>query len=970
MGKKKSSNKIVVANPPLNNDAPLEENGLTALERSTGISWPDEFLTLRNTLFVLGAIVFLSSTLWAAAWLNGFIAVKESLATLLELRVPQHIYGSNNDLAAVLWLMATLFLLGLIHPALGIGLLLILRAWLDGYTFPLDNIYFAWGIWMMCGIWAIQLLRVPKKLYLPPPIWIFAGIIVWLHVTAPFAYQYYNTHQMLWLWLSYALLFLLCLNTLRDPKVAGLLLIIYLGAMGAQALFSILHFEYLLPHLRKIVQNPAVLRSYFNTDTITPEMARRFMMNRAFGSMLFPNALAAYLILGIPFTLVMTVPYFFQFKESLSRLSPRPAEAPARDRIAAVGLAMLVGIGAFIALQFITYFPVQYRDTAEGLPVYLQKTPLNVLTFAGAVALAVCILYLIGRWGIRIFWIFMKFLGTALLLVVLSYALWITFSRGAWLSLIIAFIWAGLLYIAPTKTAMPFVRFHRARSTKNVLMLLLAVLVFAMLLSHLGSQEFSWSQPTGTPTSPTQKPGVEVKEEGITLTMSDITDPASFKLRIGYWKVTLRMALDNLLWGVGIGNYSIAYPTYQRPGESDVREAHNGYLQFFAETGMLGGLLFASFWLYFLFWGAKQIVLEANKTKKLYLLSIYTGLVAFCLHAGLDINFSHPSLMMFAMFQCGLFYGRSMPEPDMSQQSAPSPGSSVVVRLAVSALLAAIVVGGLYSTWGVYTQQLALNRLRFINLSLATEGELNKRMRAGLFFFKDVANYAILRDRGEPPKDYPRIPLSTATLIVDDLEVLAQGCTFYRPIPEAPGKFARIEKGEPIPPNGLAVVIKPWLMRDLAIEPALQWIEELKRQDQRFPYNPDTAMHLAKWYEAFAHHVHGKKHTEKRPEWIKNYAEWTRIFRDRNPRHGDVRMYYGTTLVWLALDNNDEHADTLLKEAKQEFELMLRLLPNSPWHRGVYANSLDRMAAYYDQKQHPDLAQECRAKAEKLRSMV
>ena len=46
--------------------------------------------------------------------------------------------------------------------------------------------------------------------------------------------------------------------------------------MGLEGLFALLHYEFLLPFLREIVHKPSVLQEFFHTDTITPELARRF----------------------------------------------------------------------------------------------------------------------------------------------------------------------------------------------------------------------------------------------------------------------------------------------------------------------------------------------------------------------------------------------------------------------------------------------------------------------------------------------------------------------------------------------------------------------------------------------------------------------------------------------------------------------------------------------------------------------
>jgi len=78
-----------------------------------------------------------------------------------------------------------------------------------------------------------------------------------------------------------------------------------------------------------------------------------------------------------------------------------------------------------------------------------------------------------------------------------------------------------------------------------------------------------------------------------------------FKWRLVFYRDSLRMALDDPLFGVGIGNFESVYPLYRSmpetldPKHFVLDHAHNDYLELWAELG-LGGLL-AFLWLLWAF---------------------------------------------------------------------------------------------------------------------------------------------------------------------------------------------------------------------------------------------------------------------------------------------------------------------------------------------------------------------------------
>lgn len=67
--------------------------------------------------------------------------------------------------------------------------------------------------------------------------------------------------------------------------------------------------------------------------------------------------------------------------------------------------------------------------------------------------------------------------------------------------------------------------------------------------------------------------------------------------RVAHWLAAAGMWADHLWLGVGLGNYAVAYPAYALPRWQDpLGHAHNVYLNFGAEAGLLGLIAYLVLW--------------------------------------------------------------------------------------------------------------------------------------------------------------------------------------------------------------------------------------------------------------------------------------------------------------------------------------------------------------------------------------
>jgi O-antigen ligase len=177
------------------------------------------------------------------------------------------------------------------------------------------------------------------------------------------------------------------------------------------------------------------------------------------------------------------------------------------------------------------------------------------------------------------------FLFYSLACVVIAIALIMTWSRGAWLGFIAAFI------------VMNVVRSRRAAALFALALILLSFIIVMgglQLLPEAITQRFLDFLPF--------LGGVDIGRVEIT--------PANFAVieRLAHWQAGWDMFSEHPWLGVGIGNYEPVYPAYALPRwDEPLGHAHNYYLNIAAEAGLVGLSAYLILWVA-VFWQAWQVV--------------------------------------------------------------------------------------------------------------------------------------------------------------------------------------------------------------------------------------------------------------------------------------------------------------------------------------------------------------------------
>ena len=182
--------------------------------------------------------------------------------------------------------------------------------------------------------------------------------------------------------------------------------------------------------------------------------------------------------------------------------------------------------------------------------------------------------------------------------LLILFALLLTKSMGAWLSLILALI---ALFVLSHKSI-----------KKQRLMLWLSFIFIALAITFILVTR--WER------------------------LMDMANPQnSITQRLNYWRTAIAMIKDNPLFGVGPGNFQEVFLKYKMGLSTDTRYAHNIFLHHWAETGILG--LLGIIYLIISFFRRFRITTE---TKFIFL----SGL-AFILHNLVDNTYFIPEVGLF-----------------------------------------------------------------------------------------------------------------------------------------------------------------------------------------------------------------------------------------------------------------------------------------------------------------------------------
>ncbi|MDB4678624.1 O-antigen ligase family protein, partial [bacterium] len=134
-----------------------------------------------------------------------------------------------------------------------------------------------------------------------------------------------------------------------------------------------------------------------------------------------------------------------------------------------------------------------------------------------------------------------------------------------------------------------------------------------------------------------------------------VSNSASWDSRVESWRDSVPMIMDFPVLGVGLSSWGVAFPQYDESFffGSQARRAHNDYIQLFAETGLVGGLM-----LVFACMVVARRFLRVLRTRSdsayVLQLAIGAGLLALLIHEFVDFDLQMPGIAITAVLLLGI----------------------------------------------------------------------------------------------------------------------------------------------------------------------------------------------------------------------------------------------------------------------------------------------------------------------------
>jgi len=211
----------------------------------------------------------------------------------------------------------------------------------------------------------------------------------------------------------------------------------------------------------------------------------------------------------------------------------------------------------------------------------------------------------------------------AFYIAVQSACLFFTLSRAAWASVIVSFVFFGVIYLKHRDAHLSFC-FTKEKVILAFLIIGISATVLPSVIKKIPEPEIARLTSLGSPSIQN-----------------------TVWIRWLEWKGALQVIKNAPIMGNGLGTFSILFPGNQPPEFSSVcvkrdeflRHAHNEYLEIWSEMGLLGLGAFLYMLVAAIISGTRLIKFNKNNASFFWLLGLISGLIGVSFHMLFSVSF-------------------------------------------------------------------------------------------------------------------------------------------------------------------------------------------------------------------------------------------------------------------------------------------------------------------------------------------
>ena len=179
--------------------------------------------------------------------------------------------------------------------------------------------------------------------------------------------------------------------------------------------------------------------------------------------------------------------------------------------------------------------------------------------------------------------------------------------------------------------------------------------------------------------------------------------------RLNIWESTIDLSKENLLLGVGAGNWKLDIPKYYPYNDTlefqNWRRPHNDFLWVLAEKGIIGLVLYILTFIIIGYYSVTILRKEKDKNKRLLIILINSGIIGYLIIASFTFPLERINHQMYLAIMFAIIIG------NYYQLSFRKENSTSRKDNKLSPLAIIMIVGSIYYSWTLYQSELNINKL-------------------------------------------------------------------------------------------------------------------------------------------------------------------------------------------------------------------------------------------------------------------